>query len=297
MSLTVRRFAATPLKRPNHHELAVLGRTPQLGEAADRERPAGWPGSRAARSPARVRRPGRSPRAGRPAPPARRRCRGPPRRARNRPRPRAPRRAPAAGLRRSRSTRRRVRRSCERCAGDPRWRRDRQPSPSRRRPGRPCGGSRGARTAAASRRACRRRPPGVTSGRRSRWEVTITPGVRASSVPRKPSAELDRRPSSYTVSVTASAASWTSGTAWPIATPRAAHCSISMSLRPSPMARVSSGAEAELLGDVLQAGGLGDPDRREVEPGRPADDVVGAVQAELGGHVRRSPRRRRWGPG
>ena len=45
------------------------------------------------------------------------------------------------------------------------------------------------------------------------------------------------------------------------------------------------GPEAELLGDVLQAGGLGHTDRREVEPGRPADDVVGAVQAEIGGHV------------
>src|SRR5687768_7658078 len=38
MSLTVRRFRATPLKRPNHHELAVLGRTSQLGETAGGER-------------------------------------------------------------------------------------------------------------------------------------------------------------------------------------------------------------------------------------------------------------------
>ena len=43
------------------------------------------------------------------------------------------------------------------------------------------------------------------------------------------------------------------------------------------------GVDAELLGDVGQPGGLGDPDRREVEPGGPADDVVGAVQAELRG--------------
>src|SRR3954468_19941912 len=47
-------------------------------------------------------------------------------------------------------------------------------------------------------------------------------------------------PSSTTVSVTSSAASWTSSGAWPIATPRPAQRSISMSLRPSPMARTSS---------------------------------------------------------
>ena len=39
-----------------------------------------------------------------------------------------------------------------------------------------------------------------------------------------------------------------------------------------------------------QAGRLGDPDRREVEPGGPADEVVGAVQAEPARRARRSPR-------
>ena len=40
--------------------------------------------------------------------------------------------------------------------------------------------------------------------------------------------------------IVASAAACTSGTAWPIATPRAAQPSISMSLRPSPMASTSA---------------------------------------------------------
>jgi hypothetical protein len=39
--------------------------------------------------------------------------------------------------------------------------------------------------------------------------------------------------------------------------------------------------EAELVDDVRQTGGLRDPDRREVEPGGPADDVRRALQAEL----------------
>src|SRR4051794_14743784 len=47
-------------------------------------------------------------------------------------------------------------------------------------------------------------------------------------------------PSSWTVPVTASAASRTTSTDWPIATPRPAHSSISMSLRPSPIASTSA---------------------------------------------------------
>ena len=51
-----------------------------------------------------------------------------------------------------------------------------------------------------------------------------------------------RRRRCTAVSVTSSAASWTSSGAWPMATPRPAQRSISMSLRPSPIASTSAGA-------------------------------------------------------
>ncbi len=42
------------------------------------------------------------------------------------------------------------------------------------------------------------------------------------------------------------------------------------------------GGDAESIGDVLEPGGLGDAHRRQVQPGCPADDVVGAVKSETG---------------
>ena len=75
----------------------------------------------------------------------------------------------------------------------------------------------------------------------------------------------------------------TSWTAWPIATPRPAHCEHLDVVAAVADRQHVGGVDAELLGDVGEAGGLGDADRGEVEPGGPADDVVGAVQAELRG--------------
>ncbi len=88
-------------------------------------------------------------------------------------------------------------------------------------------------------------------------------------------------PSSWPVSVTSSAASCTSSGAWPIATPRPAQRSISMSLRPSPIASTSAGRRPSRSPTSASAGRLGDPLGRDVEPGGPADEVVDAVQPEL----------------
>ena len=82
---------------------------------------------------------------------------------------------------------------------------------------------------------------------------------------------------------------------WPIATPRPAHCEhLDVVAAVADREHVVAG-RAELVGDVREPGRLGDADRRQVEPGRPADDVVGAVQAEPRGQRRRS--RRRWPSG
>ena len=175
---------------------------------------------------------------------------------------------------------------------------------SRRRPPRP-GRARRAAPTPCARTPSRRSGAGCRRGRSRRGgdrvigrpaEELLGCGGAGGTVS-KPRSSSVAAPSSYTESVTSSAASWTTSTAWPMATPRPAQRSISMSLRPSPIASTSAGVDAELGGDLRETGRLGDALRREVEPGGPADDVVGAVQPELARPARRSRRRWRRGRG
>ena len=83
-----------------------------------------------------------------------------------------------------------------------------------------------------------RRADPAAAGERQR-QRSGSSGARAAA---QPCGSRERRmraaPSWYTLVVTSRAASTTSSGAWPMATPRAAHSSISMSLCPSPIATV-----------------------------------------------------------
>ena len=149
----------------------------------------------------------------------------------------------------------------------------------RPRRGRPRAGSAGcqspARSPPAQPRRRRRRSTAAAAAARCR---RLSGSAIRSTSPARPRRRR-RRPEA----VTSSAASCTCWTAWPMATPRPAHSSISMSLRPSPMASTSAASTPSCSATWARPDALETPTGREVEPGRPADDVVGAVQAELRG--------------
>ena len=88
------------------------------------------------------------------------------------------------------------------------------------------------------------------------------------------------------------------GRAWPIATPRPAQREHLDVVAPVADREHVGPVDAEVRGDVLAGRtALQTPDGGEVEPRGPADDVVGAVQAQRRGHRARSRPPRQWGRG